>query len=129
MILVVGIAFSAKSQNLVGLKKAEIIKIMKEKYPKFSLDQLTAKSSIASLKYIDIDNDKTLMYFFDDEGKCKYSKLVLDLDFYDHTIKFLNDSYTKDGDDKWMHKGDDKTSVINIDKNEWFFTVITTLKK
>ena len=115
-------------QILIGKNEDEIVEYMEEKYPQYEHSTGGFGSSSSSVKFVDANGDRTLMFFLDDNGLCKYSKLILDIEEYDKTIKLLNSKYKKLGDNKWITSKGGEEYLMSIDKTEWMFSIVTQLK-
>jgi hypothetical protein len=87
------------SQILIGLKEAEIVKYMEQNQKNYILNTGFGATP-TTVKFLDTKNDRTMIFFLDDNKRCKYSKLMLDIEEWDKTIEVLNKTYTKAGDMK-----------------------------
>ena len=112
------------SQNLVDENLVSVKTKMKKSHSGLSLDERSLKFNNPSIKYTDLDETKTFMFFFDDNNKCIYSKFVLDNDLLKHSYDSLNNNYKYLGKLQWADKKKSKEYIISMQKTEWFFTLI-----
>ena len=109
---------SANSQNMVGLTKAEVQKQMDANYTKFSSNSFGISTNMNTLKYIDTKTDRTLIFYFNKENKCQYSKMIEDSDLLDTRIKEFNAKYKSNGNLQWIETKNGKNFNIKIEKEE-----------
>jgi hypothetical protein len=117
------------AQNLIGKSVEQVQKYMKTKHPEYTCDVSSLKNKHSSLKYVDFDEMRTLMFFFDDIKKCKYSKFILDNSLLKNSLDSLNKNYNYQGNLVWIEKQLFKEFAIAMQKNEWFFTIIIQPKE
>jgi hypothetical protein len=124
------VCFSLLGQNFVGLPKTEIIKIMNKTNPGFDLDEGAVNNTYKYLKYVDKFNEETWLFFLSDKDICTKSKLMSDYSNLNNRLKYLNEQYKKAGNMKWIYI-DNKgvTYMVDLVKEEWYFTIVTSKKK
>ncbi|MBN2682211.1 MAG: hypothetical protein JXR58_06855 [Bacteroidales bacterium] len=116
-------------QNLIGKSVDLIKKYMTAKYPKYYCDDTSLKGVHSSIKFIDEDEMRTLMFFFDENNKCKYSKFIIDNTLIKVSLDSLNRKYEYKGNLVWIEQQKTKKFAIAMQKNEWFFTIIIQPKE
>ncbi|MFH2143134.1 MAG: hypothetical protein ABIJ97_11965 [Bacteroidota bacterium] len=119
---------SLNSQILIGMKETDIIKYMEQNLKSYTLNTGFGATP-TTVKFIDSKNDRTIIFFLDDKKKCKYSKLMLDIEEWDKTIEVMNKTYSKSGELKWAVKKDGKNYELYAEKTEWMFSIVTQLKE
>lgn len=113
------------SQNLIGYHKDQIKKTMSKIRPKYDVDDSAVDCANGSIKFMDIDEERTLMYFIGKDGKCIYAKFMIDNAHLKNTVDTLNNKYKYNGNLTWDDKAiTGKDCLISIEKNQWFFTLI-----
>lgn len=125
-ILTFFLIFSVQSQNMIGLTKTEVQKQMSASYPKFSASSFGISTNINTLKYIDTKTDRTLIFYFNKENKCQYSKMIEDMDLLSARVKEFNTKYKPNGELKWIESYKGKNYNIKIEKEEYIFYVLIT---
>ncbi len=113
-----------KPVNFIGMNKAQIIKTMKEKNPGFDYDESSHNSTFNYLKYVDKYNEETYLFFLDDKNICTHTKLMSDYSNLKIRLNELNKYYKKAGETKWIYLEGGIVYVIEMKKEEWYFTII-----
>jgi hypothetical protein len=115
------------TQNFIGSSKDEIVKMMNEKNPGFSLDDGVVNNTYKYLKYVDKENEETWLFFLSDENICTHSKLMSDFSNLQTRKDELDKEYKPAGENKWIFINKGTTYIVELKKEEWFFTI--TIKK
>jgi hypothetical protein len=115
------------TQNFIGSTKDEIVKTMNEKNPGFSLDDGVVNNTYKYLKYVDKENEETWLFFLSDENICTHSKLMSDFSNLQTRKDELDKEYKPAGENKWIFINKGTTYIVELKKEEWFFTI--TIKK
>jgi len=102
---------------------------MKEKNSVFKLDESTINKTYKYLKYVDNYGDQTLLFFLSDDDYCTHSKLMVDYIYLKNVIDSLNNKFEKKGDLAWFYIDKKTEYIIQLEKEEWFFTVVTKKKE
>ncbi len=125
LLLIVISSLHVLGQNFVGAHKLEIKKVMKEKFTDYYFSkEVMGKSSF--IKFQDYDELRTFLFVLDDNGYCKYHILMCDYSLLKTSIDSLNKTYEYKEDLTWYNYVSGKNNyVINIKKEEWYFSIIT----
>ena len=127
IILVVLVLFlhPCKGQHLIGLYKDDAIKVMKEKYPEFRLNDNVVNKTFNYLKFEDKYNEETLLVFLSEGDTCTFTKLMSEYGNVSQRISNLNRDYKKESDTTWSYHVNNDRYIITYKKEEWFFSLIT----
>ena len=112
------------SQNMIGLSKVDIQKQMTSNFPKFAANSFGISTNMNTLKYSDSKTDRTLIFYFDKNNKCEYSKMIEDIESLDVRTKEFNSKFKPNGNLKWVEVKNGKNYNIKIEKQEYLFNVI-----
>jgi hypothetical protein len=115
------------TQNYIGLTKDEIIKTMNEKNPGFDLDEGVVNNTYKYLKYVDKNNEETWLFFLSDDNICTRTKLMSDYSNLKTRKDELDKEYKPAGENKWIFISKGMTFIVELKKEDWFFTI--TIKK
>ena len=123
--------FSAQTQtpNYIGLSKQDIINFMGKTNPGFDLDEGAVNKTYKYLKFVDKYNEETWLFFINDEDKCSRTKLISDFSNQKIRTDELNNKYKKAGENKWEYTEKGNNYIVELNKEEWFFTIVTKEKK
>lgn len=125
--ILVCILIPLRSQNLIGLPKEVIYSELLKEYPTFVRDNTFVNHSYNYLKYIDKVDEQTLLIFLSDQNICTSTKLICDYSEL-NSIKLKLKKYKQISKDKWMYSKNGKTYFIRLKREEWFFSLFTSLK-
>jgi hypothetical protein len=110
------------------MSKDEIVKVMNENNPGFDLDEGVVNTAYKYLKYVDNNNEETWLFFLSVENICTHMKLMSDYSNLEIRKNELDKVYKPAGENKWIFVNKGIAYVVELKKEEWFFT-ITTKKK
>lgn len=127
-IMLAGLAAPVFSQHLIGLTKDEVGKEVKASYPNFFIDNTSVNHTYKYLKYIDRNNEQTLLVFLSENDICTSTKLMVDYMYLDGMKKDLNKKYKKAGTNKWTYTRGNTAYQITLKREEWFFSLFTSKK-
>lgn len=113
------------AQHLIGLKKADLMKTMRETQKTFMLDGSTRNENFRYIKYVDQINEETLYCMLSDNDVCVSTRLISDYANLDQTVNRLNKDYRRINCQTWSYKVGKSTYIITLAKAEWFFTLTT----
>ena len=113
------------AQNFIGRKAEEIRKYMTTEQNNFSLDETTVNKVYKYLKYVDEMETRTALYFLSDDDVCTWYKVVYDNDLLPSVIAGLDSTCRKVSDTLWLEKSGENTCQKILERQDWFFTVIT----
>ncbi|HBF88241.1 MAG TPA: hypothetical protein DDX39_06325 [Bacteroidales bacterium] len=115
------------AQILIGHNVDEIRSMMKRIRPNFREDNSTVNAK--SIKYVDKAKDNTLIFFLSPEGKCLYSKFMLDVSYAKSAVDSLSKKYKYLDNLTWYAEKDDKEFSIKMVNNEYYFTIVISDKE
>ena len=127
-IVMVGLVTPALSQHLIGLTKNEVVNEIKTGYPNFFIDNTSVNHAYKYLKYVDRNNEQTLLVFLSENDICTSTKRMVDYLYLDGMKKDLNKRYHKAGTNKWTYSKGNIAYQITLKREEWFFTLFTSKK-
>jgi hypothetical protein len=128
--LIIGLSLlmaQTKSANYIGLSKDEILKVMNESNPGFDLDDGVVNSTYKYLKYVDKNNEETWLFFLSEDDICTHTKLMSDYSNLEIRKEELDKEYKAAGENKWIFINKGVVFIVELKKDEWFFTI--TIKK
>ena len=132
LLLITGIwLYAAQTQtpNYIGMSKQDIIKFMGKTNPGFDLDEGAVNKTYKYLKFVDKYNEETWLFFINDEDKCSRTKLISDFSNQKIRTDELNNKYKKAGENRWEYNEKGIAYIVELNKEEWFFTIVTKEKK
>lgn len=129
LLLLTGLLFlnPVRSQNLVGLTKEQVEKEVKVSYPTFAKDNSFVNNTYKYLKYTDNIHEQTLLVFLSEKDECTSTKLICDYSMLDQVKKDMK-KYKPDGTDCWSFTENGIEFIIKLQRDEWFFSVLTRKK-
>lgn len=122
-------AAQSVSVNYIGMAKPEIIKDMQKNNPGFDLDEGVVNKTYNYLKFVDKYNEETWLIFLSPENVCTHTKLMSDFSNMEIRVNELNKLYKNAGENKWITIEKGIVYVIELKKEEWFFTIVMKPKK
>ncbi len=129
--LFIGLSFfiaQSETTNYIGMSKDEIIKEMNEKNPGFDLDEGAVNNTYKYLKFVDKNNEETWLFFLSEENICTHTKLMSDYSNLQIRKDEFDKSYKPAGENKWIFINKGIVYIVELKKEEWFFTVIIKKK-
>jgi hypothetical protein len=132
LFLITGIwLYAAQTQtpNFIGMSKQDIIKVMGKSNPGFDLDEGAVNKTYKYIKFVDKYNEETWLFFLTDDDKCSRTKLISDFSNQKIRVEELNKKYKKAGENKWEFTENGISYIVELNKEEWFFTIVTKEKK
>jgi hypothetical protein len=121
-------AFQVKPVNFIGMSKQDIMKYMQKYNPGFDLDEGAVNNNFNYIKFVDKYNEETYLFFLDDKNFCTHSKLMSDYSNLKLRTDELNKSYKKAGENKWVFVDKGNIYLVELIKEQWFFTIVTKKK-
>jgi hypothetical protein len=119
---------SAQSQNLIGFKRQEIRKYMKENQQEMNYNNVV-NSRFSYLKYSDNLERLTVLFFLNPDSVCKNVRIICDSSIKSQKVNELNARYTKSGENKWIDRRNGKEYVIEINDGKWSSVISIEPKK
>ena len=117
------------AQNFIDWKANDIWQTMAKKHKDLSPDTLVISPAGKYLKYVDTEGDETRLYFLDEDEKCIYFSTIYDYDKHREVLDSLNRNYRKSHPAKWEFMENNQAFSIEIQEEEWYFTVVTRKKE
>lgn len=115
-------------QTMVGLSKEKVIEIVKKEHKEFHKDDSVLRQRFNYLKYVNGIRTKTWIIYFDDQDICRTSKVIYDYSYLKEVQDDLNSRYKKTGDLNWEFLVGYETILVELIKQEWYFTIRETRK-
>jgi hypothetical protein len=116
---------SGTAQQVIGLPKEEVMKVIQEEYKNFALDNTSKNITFNYLKYIDKLNEQTLLCMLSEKDICTSVKLISDYMNLEERIDELNRLGTRLNDSTWTYLHNKQKFVVKLKKEEWFFSLHT----
>ncbi|MFW5886913.1 MAG: hypothetical protein ACOCUL_04070 [Bacteroidota bacterium] len=116
-------------QEIVGMNKAEVIQYMKENKSNFIVDGSAKNTTFKFLKFVDRFGEETLLAFLSEDNLCTSTRLISDYSNMNTRVKELNKKYAKIGENKWEYEMKGIKYIIELKKDEWYFTIQTKKKE
>jgi hypothetical protein len=113
------------AQQVIGLPKQEVMRVIQEEYKNFGLDNTSRNTTFNYLKYIDKINEQTLLCMLSDKDICTSVKLICDYMNLEEKIDELNQRGTRLNDTTWTYLYNKQKFVVKLKKEEWFFSLLT----
>jgi hypothetical protein len=117
------------TSTMVGLSKEEVAQRVKKEHKEFRRDASVIKQTFNYLKYVNGIKTKTWIIYFDDEDICRTSKLVCDYGELDQVLEDVRARFGNPVDDIWEVSMGEETLVVELIRQEWYFTIRETFKK
>jgi len=115
-------SWSASGQNLIGLKKLDVVEYFQTNRPEATPEFKVATNGhdYIVVEKGDIRED---VYYFNDNGVCyAYMALYTSYKYLNAVVEALNDNFTI-YPDKWIDYDENMDYLWTIDRNEGFFAV------
>jgi hypothetical protein len=122
------IIMNISAQNFIGMNKVEISKLMTVNHPDFVYVDDAVNKAYKYMKYTDQDGNQTWLFFLSADEHCTVSKLICDYMHYDRLTASLDKTYKKAGTNSWSFNDKGIDYIVEIRKDEWFFSIITKKK-
>jgi len=113
------------SQQVVGMPKELLKKLMADLYPDFVMDDSAKNNAYKYLKYEDRVNGQTLLVFLSESDSCTSTKLISDYSNLPAVKSELGAKYKSDGIERWTFTINGVEYLIRLKHEQWFFSVIT----
>lgn len=126
IILIAGLQTSNSplfTTHFVGMSKGDVMEVVKEKHRVFKLNTSTINTSYNYLKYEDLINEITVLFFLNEKDECKAVRIMSDYSNINEMLSQLEESYNKTDDSAWMYEANKKEFKVNLEEGDWFFTV------
>lgn len=127
--LFVVLSLAVGAQHLIGLNKEQVKAGVKQHYKKFSLDESAINRTFKYMKFVEWNDDQTLLVFLDENDISTWTKFMSDYKYFDTELEKLNSCYKKTSENTWEYFAGGRVFEVKLEKGEWFFTVTTKPKK
>lgn len=102
---------------------------MQHEMDDFNLDNSSINKTYNYLKYVDYLGQQTILYFLDENNMCTASKWICDYSLLNEKRDYLNKEYEETGEDTWVYKDENEIYNIKLERENWFFAIITRPEK
>lgn len=109
---------SGFSQNLIGYNAKMIKKYMKENCREMNIWKVS-NDRFTYLKYSDITNRQTLLFFLSSDSVCKSERMIIDFSLKTEKVKEFNSLYRKTEGNRWVDTHNGKDFLIDISDETW----------
>ncbi len=117
------------AQNFIGMDKEQIMQVMRETHKGYKLNTDDVNPYYKYLKFENKIDEITILFFLSKEDECTLVRKICDYSNINDVIAELNGKYKKSGKNTWTYSDKGKVYLVNLIEEEWYFTVITQLKK
>jgi len=111
------------AQDYYGMESSELVALMKKEHPEFLWQDQVRNDRFRYLKFVDVRDSRTWLFFLDEDDRCWVIRLMHDYTYLDQTLEWLNERFTEAGPDRWVGRQDNGTLEVEMVRGEWFFTV------
>jgi hypothetical protein len=124
ILLFVTFSLGARSQHFLGLYKEEITAAMKTDYGDFIYQTGTVNTSFKYMKYVDMLDQRTILFFLNDGDTCNVIKFMLDYDYLDKYRTYYNEHFRMLEKDVWVDDGVRVPTRIKMKEEKWYFSLV-----
>ncbi len=111
------------AQDYLGMESSGLVALMKKEHPEFLWQDQVRNDRFRYLKFVDVRDSRTWLFFLDEENRCRVIRMMYDYTYLDPTLEWLNERFTKAGPDRWTGRRDNGNLEVEMVRGEWFFTV------
>jgi hypothetical protein len=115
--------FSLSAQSMIGMKKDDIVKLMKQNYPELERTKVI-NDTYNYLKYQDSMGEQTFLIFLSSDDICTSHKLMSHYVHLGKEIATLNAKYESAGNNFWKYTENGVNYSVELQKGQWFFSII-----
>ncbi len=124
IVLLIGVCLAASSQHYVGMSTDEIIAAMKQEHGDFIRQKNVINKTFKYLKYVDLLEQRTILFFLNEGDTCIYVKYMLDYEFLDVYRDYYDKHYRSIDHHEWVDVGRGTIQHIRLREEDWFFTLL-----
>ena len=117
------LSIQAGAQNFIGMKKADIIKVMQKNQPVFKLDTSSVNRTFKYIKFVDKISEQTMLFFLSENNICTYVRWMSDYANLNDIISELNTKYKRKDERTWSYSDKGQDYIVRLEEGDWFFTV------
>jgi hypothetical protein len=115
----------SSAQHFIGEKKDEVRRLMSEHVKGLFEDTSSSNPAINMIKYTDRLQNQTMIFVFDDEDNCRYSKHMCDYGLLNRMKDKLDKEYRRLNDSTWTYENEGSDFNITLKIDEWYFVIDT----
>ncbi len=123
LVILISISVDSVSQILPGMDLEEIGRHMRSSHREFVLRNPPNVDELDFIKYEHVSGDKTLIVFVNEKGYCRFTRLMVDIDYLEEYIDEYEQNYEPAGDNLWIVKSRGEEFSIAVEESEWMFSV------
>ena len=128
VLLIITFENEIHSQLFVGLKSSEVIQQLNAERH-FHQETNFKNDTYKYLKFYNRSDEETLIVFLTYDDRVRVTRLMSDYSNLDNRTKELNRNYKKVRQNCWVGTRDGKEYLIELKKEDWYFTLTTKEKK
>lgn len=110
------------AQNLIGYKGIEIQTYM-TKNRKDMNSETVINSMYKYLKYSDVYDNETVLFFLNNDSVCKSVRLICSMELKAQKIREFDSRLLKSGENKWIEKRGGKCFLFEINDEAYSCTI------
>jgi hypothetical protein len=114
-----------KAQNYIGMTKEQIIMDMDTSHKSFKLNTSAINPYYNYLKYEDVVNEMTILFFLSEKNECTLIRKMCDYANINDELGQLNQKYKQQSKNKWTYTLNGKSYLVSLEEGEWYFTITT----
>jgi hypothetical protein len=128
-IVLLGICLGVTAQSMIGLTKEEVANKVKKEHRDFHKDDSVIRQRFNYLKYVNGLRTKTWIIYFDEHDIARTSKLICDYSDFEDEVRDIQENHRQTGEYTWEYKSGMDTILVEVSKQEWYFTIRETSKQ
>jgi hypothetical protein len=121
--IILGACTMLEAQTLIGLSKEEVAERIQQDYREFRKDASVIRQQFNYIKYVNGIRTKTWILYFDGSDTCTSSKLICDYAELNDVLRGINAKYESAGEDVWEYTAGTDTIKVELQRQEWYFTI------
>jgi hypothetical protein len=115
----------SNAQHFIGEKKDEVRRLMAQHVKGLFEDTSSRNTAVNMIKYTDRFQNQTMIFVFDEEDICRYSKHMCDYSLLNGMKDKLDKEYRRLNDTTWTYEHESFAYNITLKKDEWYFVLDT----
>ncbi|TVR73268.1 MAG: hypothetical protein EA408_05370 [Marinilabiliales bacterium] len=122
-IMFLSLTAEISAQILPGMKDSEIQDYLAGAYEGYVLRDPPNDDELKFMTFEHVSGDMTLLVFMDSEGRCTFTRLMVDIDYLDDMTGRYDVDYENRGDNRWIARTRGETFMLTLEEGDWMFTV------